>query len=87
MRAQVVDGGNWFDLDAATKYDPIDGSNETLYKTENGTYVLKEPVRPVREGLVGVVCKKISPDDAYRWLLKNDQFDAIPEEERDKRKI
>ena len=55
MRAQVVDGGNWFDLDAATKYDAIDGSNETLYKTENGTYVLKEPVR---EDLVGVVCRK-----------------------------
>ena len=84
MRVQVVAGEEWFDIDAATSYNATDDSSDTLYKTESGNYVLAEVVD---EESGGVACRKINKDDACHWLLKNGLLDALPEEERDKRKI
>ena len=92
MTRQIIDGGGWLDLDTAKKFKEDtywDGNNhcsvntrsqwsqQTLYRTKSGTYVVYETSR--WQGSHDT-WTRLSTDEAVEWLLRNDYEPDAPAE-------
>lgn len=100
-RIALTDGSNtWFDAERATLYKELsrwDGNNwvsvatgsqwrhEHLYHTASGRWVLN--FWSDYSGELGDHYQKISDHEAYDWLIKNQEFDALPENELSDREV
>ena len=99
-RQQLTDGsGKWFDLATATAWEEKthwDGSNhislatgsqwnhEVLYRTGGGRFILHKwsqwQGRPS-------TFEEISGNTGWDWLIRNEYFDAVPEEKLKAREV
>ena len=92
MTRQTIDDGGWLDLDTATKFTEEnywDGNNhrsvntrsqwsqQTLYKTTRGTYVVYQTSQ--WQGSHDT-WTRLSVDEAVEWLLRNEYEPDSPVE-------
>lgn len=99
MNRVTMPDGRWFDADAAAEFDEAsrwDGKNyipvpsgsewdhQRLYKTASGNWVLNR-WSSGRGSLESY--EEISEEAAYRWLVLNEHFDAVPAEHLESLKV
>lgn len=91
-RALTNRSNRWFDANSAKEYDEAtewDGNNhislatgtqtehESLYVTKSGVYVLHTWSQ--WDGILPQYYE-ISEDQAYDWLIRNEHFEAVPDD-------